>query len=470
MRLQIFFSLLLFVAVPNRMQGAHAATAIQTDTATDDGILQTAKDAYIFGYPLVMMELTRRVMTNFEMASSFGAPMNQFSRKETFPDEKFTAVPKPNCDTYSALAWLNLSNEPLVMEIPNTKGRYFLVPVLDAWTNVIASPGKRTTGTKAQAYLITGPAWKGKVPKQLEQIHSPTNMAWISGRTQVNSEEDGATVVKTIQSGYRLIPFSSYNKQYAPPAGKVDSGISMMAPVKQIYEMPAVVFFNLLNKLMVSNPPFVADSAILKRMKMIGIAPGDTFEMEVFSTAVQDSIKLIPGWCKKHLADIAMKHKRINGWMIQRGLGDYGTRYEQRALIAGRGLGANLDEDAIYPSSVADADGEKYDGAKHNYVLHFDAGKFPPANAFWSLTMYNMDNFLVANPINRFAIGDRNELQKNPDGSIDIYIQKDDPGQMKGSNWLPAPAAPFNLLLRIFWPQEAALDNCWIPPAVQKNE
>jgi hypothetical protein len=462
-----FFSLLVIIPLFNQFPSPGNAQSLSSPP-NDSEIIQTAKEAYIFGYPLVMMEITRRVMTNYENATDRGAPMNQISRKETFPDEKFTAVVKPNCDTYYALAWLDLRREPLVLEIPNTNGRYFLLPIVDAWTNVIASPGKRTTGTAAQKFLITGPGWKGKIPKGMTELHSPTNMAWMAGRTQVNSKDDGVTVVKAIQEGYRLIPLSSYGKQYDPPPGKVDSLISMNPPVKHVFEMPVDAYFNLLNQLMIDNRPAPADSAIVKRIARLGILPGGTFDLKKFSMNVQDSISAIPSWFKKYMADLALKKEKINGWTMSRGLGDYGTNYDLRAMIANRGLGANLDADALYPLSVTDIDGEKYDGSKHQYVLHFDAGKIPPANAFWSLTMYGMDNFLAANPINRFAIGDRNDLKKNPDGSLDIFIQNNSPGEEKASNWLPAPAAPFNLMLRIYWPDESVLNGSWIPPAVVK--
>ncbi len=468
LRCCIFSSLLIFLSFFTLAQSNEASNNTSAVSPVDAQLIQAAKDAYIFGYPLVMMEITRRVMTNYEKATDRGAPMNQIFRKETFPDEKFNTVVKPSCDTYYALAWIDLGQEPFVLEIPNTNGRFYLLPILDAWTNVIASPGKRTTGTASQKFMITGSHWKGKIPRQMTELHSPTNMAWMVGRTQVNSREDGASVVKAIQQSYRLTPLSSYRKRYDPPRSKVDSLISINPPLKQVYEMPVEVYFNLLNQLMVDNPPFPADSAILKRVGPLGISPGRTFDLKKFSDNVQDSIISIPLWFKKYMADLANKKQKINGWTVYRGLGEYGIRYDFRAMISNRGLGANLDADALYPSSTTDADGDKYDGAKYRYVLHFDAGKLPPANAFWSLTMYGMDNFLVANPINRFAIGDRNDLKKNSDGSLDIFIQKDSPGEERASNWLPAPAAPFNLTLRIYWPEEAVLNGSWIPPAVVK--
>jgi hypothetical protein len=158
----------------------------------------------------------------------------------------------------------------------------------------------------------------------------------------------------------------------------------------------------------------------------------------------------------------------VNGWGLTQGLGSYGTQYAFRAGVSYGGLGANLDADAMYPASLKDADGEAYDGSKHNYVLHFDAGKYPPANAFWSLTLYDDNGFLCSNPINKFAIGDRDALMKNKDGSIDIFIQNSSPGDNKKSNWLPVPKGPFNLLLRVYWPKDEMLNGSWAPPGVTK--
>jgi hypothetical protein len=207
----------------------------------------------------------------------------------------------------------------------------------------------------------------------------------------------------------------------------------------------------------------------MKRLALVGIAPGATFDLSSFSANVQDSLKSIPGWAKRFMLSNGLSNAKIvNGWSMNSGLGSYGINYTLRAGVAYNGLGANLDADAMYPSSQIDADGEPYDGSKHNYILHFDAGKTPPANAFWSLTIYNEEGFLVPNPLKRFAIGDRNPLKKNADGSLDLYIQKDNPGKAKENNWLPAPNSLFNLLLRVYWPKEEMINGTWTPPAVTK--
>ena len=443
------------------------------NTGNDEQTIQTLKEAYEFGYPLVVQHITSKIMSNVPkpVPARLMMPFNQLVNADQFPDDKFRNVVRPNCDTYYTLGNLDdVNREPYVLELPDTKGRYYLFPIADAWTNVFFSPGKRTTGTEGQKYLITGPDWKGEVPSSMQQVKSPTSMVLLMGRTQVNSAKDGATAVKKIQEGYKLTPLSAYGKPYTAPLGKVDATLEMKPPNDIAIAMPASDYFNLLNKLMVANPPAAADSLMLKKLAPFGIGPGAAFDASIFSAAVQDSLKSMPEWAKNDMMQHGLEGgKLVNGWVTSRGLGSYGTNYQLRAGIAYGGLGANLDADAMYPSSSVDADGEKYDGAKHSYILHFDAAKTPPANAFWSLTLYSNDGFLCANPISRFAIGDRNPLKKNADGSIDIYIQKDNPGKDKENNWLPAPRGAFNLLLRVYWPKEAMVNGSWQVPGVKKK-
>lgn len=461
--------MIVFLCFACGKQKQNDDTTAPATAENDTEIIQIAKDAYIYGYPLVLMDASKKVMTNAFTANSKNPAVNQVGSLNEFPDDKFRDVVKPNADTYYSMAWLDLGKEPLVLKAPNTNGRYYLLPILDAWTNIFASPGKRTTGTAEKTFLITGPNWKGTVPAGMEQLKSPTDMAWMIGRTQVNSKEDGATAVKKIQQNITLTPLSAYGKAYTGPKAINDPSVSKTPPVQFVKEMSVDAFFSKLNELMVANPAAPDDAEIVAKMKKLGLEPGKPFDISKFSATVQDSLKAIPAWGNKFIAEMALKSKKpVNGWVINHGLGEYKTNYEVRAMVAMVGLGANLDADAIYPMSLIDADGEKFDGSKHNYILHFDAGKLPPVNAFWSLTMYGTDDFMVANPINRFAIGDRNNLKKNADGSVDIYIQKNNPGKDKEKNWLPAPNAQFQLTMRLYWPKEEVIKGNWTPPAVVK--
>lgn len=341
--------------------------------------------------------------------------------------------------------------------------------MLDAYTNVFTSPGSRTTGTKANTFLITGPGWNGTVPSQMKQIKAPTNMVWIIGRTQVNSKEDGDKVVVPLQRQYKLVPLSYWGKSYTPPKATPDSTLSKVGPNEIVQAMPIDEFFNYSNQLMVKNPPSAADKPMLDKFATLGITPGGKFDLGKFNEATREALKKIPADFFAIANDFFTKPKGlVNGWNPMKGtIGSYGTDYSSRAFIAIGGLGANLPEDAIYPSTFSDGQGNSLNGA-NNYVIRFEKGQTPPANAFWSVTMYDPQGYMVENPINRNAIGDRSNLKTNTDGSTDIYIQHNSPGKDKESNWLPAPAGDFNLLLRVYWPKKEMIDGTYKIPSVNK--
>jgi len=428
-----------------------------------------AKEAYIFGYPLVLMDVTRQVGTACPSPTAACAPMNQFANMPTFPDHTFTDVVSPNADTLYSIAWLDLSKEPMVLSVPDTKGRYYLMPMLDAWTNVFASPGSRTSGTGKGDFAIIGPGFKGNLPAGLKKIESPTNLVWIIGRTQTNGKAD-YEAVHAIQKEYKLTPLSAWGKPYTPP-GKVpvDAKVSKEPPVKQVEEMSAQTFFSRFNALMKGNPPAAADAEVMKKFAAIGIAPGKKFSLEGFEPAAQSALEKGVQEAQKEIVAEAKKPqgKVVNGWSIQHNLGKYGTNYLYRAGIAWVGLGANLPVDAIYPMTRVDGEGKPLTG-KNKYVMHFTKDQIPPVKAFWSLTLYNDKQAFVENPLNRYAIGDRDKLKFNADGSLDLYIQHESPGNDKESNWLPAPKDSFNLIMRLYWPKKPVLDGTWAPPPVKQ--
>ncbi len=428
-----------------------------------------AKEAYIFGYPLVLMEVTRRVSTACPSPTAMCAPMNQFANMPAFPGPTFTDVVSPNADTLYSSAWLDLSKEPMVLSVPDTKGRYYLMPMLDAWTNVFASPGSRTTGTGKGDFAIVGPGFKGKLSAGLKKIESPTNLVWIIGRTQTNGKAD-YEAVHAIQKEYKLIPLSAWGKPYTPPAKvPVDAKVSKEPPVEQVSKMSPETFYSRLNALIKANPPAAADAEAMKKFAAIGIAPGKKYSLEGFDAATQGALEKGVQEAKKEIVAEGKKPrgKVVNGWLISYDLGSYGTKYLYRAAIAWVGLGANLPEDAIYPMTRVDGEGKPLTG-KNKYVMHFAKDQIPPVKAFWSLTLYNDKQAFVENPINRYAIGDRDKLKLNPDGSLDLYIQHESPGKDKESNWLPAPNDSFNLVLRLYWPKKSALDGTWAPPPVKQ--
>ena len=439
----------------------------KTTTLSAQEAQSIAVDAYIYGFPLVMMDMTSKIMTNVPNAGAFTSPVNQFAHLDVFPDPNFTAVATASVDTLYSTAFLDLSDEPIVLHVPDTDDRYYLMQIMDAWTNVFDSPGTRTTGALSGDFVITGPFWDGSIPEGTTQIKSPTNLVWILGRTQTNGVSDYDSV-HAIQKQYALTPLSSFGKSYLPPKDlSVDSKIDMKtATVNQVAAMDATTFFDRFSLLMQDNPASSADSEALKKFEKIGLVPGKPFNTDKIDS---ETLDLAVKAAHQKISDEWKIFGTVsNGWQIVTGLGTYGTDYTTRAMISWYAIGANLQEDAMYPKTSIDADGDALNG-KNKYVIHFAADKTPPVNAFWSITLYNSEQFFVKNSIDKYAIGDRDNLVFNNDGSLDIYIQNETP-QGKESNWLPSPQENFTLVMRMYWPQPEILSGEWTPPAVDLLE
>jgi len=442
---------------------AAAAKALETEA------LAIGVEAVVYGLPLVITDITMRKATNVATSAGFAAPVNQLANVRAFPTAEFKDVVRANVDTLYSNAFMDVGNEPMVLSVPDTKGRYYLMPMMDGWTNVFASPGKRTTGTKAGHFAITGPGWTGTLPKGVEELKSPTAIVWMIGRTQTNGPKDYAAV-HAIQDQFKLVPLSAFGKPYKAPPGVVDPGIDAKTPpVEQVAKMSAATFFGRLATLMKANPPPAADAPMLARLAKIGIVPGQPFDAARLDPAVARGLeKSVETAIPKLQAAVKTAGQLQNGWRIPSPLlGNYGTDYGTRAVVALYGLGANLPADAMYPSAFVGGDGKPLDGASR-YVLHFDKGQTPPANAFWSVTMYNAQSFFVDNPDNRYAISSWMPLKRNKDGSLDLYVQRESPGKDRDANWLPAAQGEFNVTMRIYWPKPDALDGKWSPPALVK--
>jgi hypothetical protein len=435
----------------------------------EDFILAT--DAYIYGYPLVTMEMTRRVITNVTAPVGTRGPMGQIIKLREYPNASFKDVTAPNADTLYTTAFFDVGKEPWVLSVPDMNGRYALFPMLDGWTTVFQVPGKRTTGTGAQTYAVTGPGWKGTLPAGVKEYKSPTSIVWLLGRIYCTGTPEDYAEVHKLQDEFKLVPLSSYGKPYMPPAGTVDPSIDMKTAVReQVNRMDAVAYFTLLCKLMKENPPAAVDAPQLAKFASIGIVPGQDFDATKLKA---DFVKRVPevGFDRIMLQfKINKDVKDENGWAYTTKTGIYGTDYLMRALVTAIGLGANRPQDAVYPTSMKDGEGRKYNG-ENKYVMHFPEGELPPAQGFWSLTMYDSSYFFVNNSLNRYSISARQNLKSNPDGSTDLYIQKDSPGADKESNWLPAPPGDFILMLRLYWPDESdpsIIDGSWKIPPVKK--
>ncbi len=427
-------------------------------------------DAYIYFYPLVSMDITRLQSTNVEPGKEFAkGPMNMFVSVPEYPPADLKIVVRVNFDTLYSVAWLDLTKEPLIVSAPDTDGRYYLLPMLDMWTDVFASPGWRTTGTQAGNFLVTPPGWTGEVPSGFSHIPAPTPYVWVIGRTKTDGPADYPAVNK-IQAGYKVTPLSGWGKPPAQMAVEIDPSVDMKtAPKTQVDTMPAGKYFAYAAELMKLHPPHVTDQPIIAQMKRLGIEPGKSFDIDNVDAVVRDALEAAPAEGQKLMAwKLPMLARVANGWSMNTDtMGVYGNYYLKRAIIAQQGLGANLPEDAIYPLNLGDEAGKPLNGA-NKYTMHFAKGATPPVNAFWSITLYDEEGFQVGNALNRFALSSYMPFKTNADGSLDLYFQNESPGKDLEANWLPAPKEPFNLTMRLYAPTPDALTGKWNPPPVKQ--
>jgi hypothetical protein len=429
-----------------------------------DDVRTLSTEAYVYLYPLATMEATRRQALNSspEARPGFGPP-NRLHHLRAFPGADFRTVVRPNFDTLYSSAWIDLSHGPVRVHAPDTEDRYFMLPMLDMWTDVFANPGKRTTGTEAQDFILVGPGDAGTVRPDGTVIEAPTPWVWIIGRTQTNGPDDYAAV-NAVQDGFEVEPLGE------EPAFEVDPGADIATePLRIVEGMSAVEFFAYASEPLATNPPHATDNDVLARIRGLGIVPGTAFDQDAFSAAETEELEAGVADAKaKIAAALPRVGTRANGWTLNtETMGVYGNHYLKRAMVTQVGLGANPPEDAIYPLLIADADGSPTDGDT-DYTIHFDADALPPVAAFWSITMYDAEGFQVPNELDRFAIGDRDPLAYNPDGSLDIYIQKDNPGPDRVANWLPSASGPSGITMRLYAPGPEALDGSWVPPGVRR--
>ena len=442
-----------------------AATALTEEEAHAIGV-----EAYLYFYPLVTMEVTREQLTNQESGpGSLGGPMNQFANIPAFPTAEMKAVVRPNFDTLYSSGWLDLTKEPVVVSAPDTGGRYYLLPMLDMWSDVFASPGWRTTGTQAENFLVTPPGWTGMTPDGFTQIKAPTPYVWIIGRTKTDGPADYDAVHK-VQAGYKITPLSQWGKEPVPPVVKIDPAVDMKtSPKVTVDTMKAGPYFARAAELLKLHPPHITDQPIIARLERIGFEVGKSFDLNAADPAIQKGLESAPEDAQKLMQwKIPTMARVANGWSMNTDtMGVYGNYYLKRAMIAQVGLGANLPEDAIYPLDLADSRVIRSTApiptrsistkAKHRQRKPSGRSRFtiPPGSRSQI-------------PLNRFAVSSWMPFKYNPDGSLDLYFQNESPGADKETNWLPAPRGPYNLTMRVYAPKSDALTGKWNPPPVVK--
>ncbi len=427
-------------------------------------------EAYAYGFPLVMMDVTRAVTTATPTAGQYAAPINQFARMRTYVDPDFKNVVRISRSSLWSFGFVDLKEQPIVFTQPDTKGRYVVTQLLNMWTDDFASIGSRTTGTGAGNFLIAGPGWAGTAPADVKAtFRSPTRFAWVLTQMACGSPDEYAAI-NALQDGLALTPLSAWGKDYKPPATlPVDATVDLTAtPYDQLRLMTGRAFFQRLASLLTDNPPYEADKPMLATLRKIGIEPGKAFDPAEVDPVILKGLDRVPNdiWGKLTVGPYSAP--TVNGWQNPLNLGRYGTDYETRALIAWLGLGALTSDDAVYPSAFVDGNGQVLDGAAR-YVVHFDKDQiFPSHSGVWSISAYR-ENFYVRNAIERYGLLSSMPLKYNPDGSLDVFIQNSSPGPEKESNWLPCPPSlPFNVTVRVYQPKPSLLDGTYkLPPLVR---
>lgn len=445
----------------NETQPAKLAEA-NTKVLSEDEQWEIIADAYTFTFPLVIMDWTKKSVTNTDAPDLAGhAPLNQLIHAQNLATAKTKFVVTPNVDTVYTQAWLSLAEEPMVFIMPKTD-RYYKTQVLDAWTN---TPAVLESGS----YLIAREGYGGEVPHGLEVVEVPTDMIWMLTRILVQGEED-MTNVSAIQRDMQLLPLSAYQsfEPYTPPNGEYKEE-NAVVPLKAALAMGTAAYFDRANELMAANPPFDADAEMLERLAKIGVGPGFIFDSsEILGNArkrwkdMKDSLAAsFPGLAREYGAALGV-------WTyFDEPIGNYGSVYDYRTLTAYGGLGANPLSVALYAKAATDVNGIQLNG-QNEYVLHFDT--LPPIrrNGFWSITAYGEDDFLIRNEIDRYSVNDRSKFILNEDGTLDIILSLTRPENT--DNWLPVCPDDYHLFMRIYTPDMDRIDGGWIAPTIEKNK
>jgi hypothetical protein len=436
---------------------AAATTPAPARPNPNDALKRLAAEVYVYAFPLVLMDVTREIAVA-------RTPVNTFDHDRRAADPA-TQGAFPNPDVLYTRAWLDLAKEPLVLSFPESRDRYYVMPMLDAWTNVFSSPGVRTTGADKRDFAIVGPFSKVTVPDDLTPIKAPTDVVWVVGRIEA-AGKGGVAAAAKLQDRFVATPLSQWKKRGPKPAPVTAARVDATTPpAAQVDAMDAGRYFARVAALLPRNPPAKEDAAMVDKMARLGLVAGQPFDLAkldsekaaVISDGVKTAREAMATGLRSDLGELR------NGWSIYLGTGRYGANYGLRAVTAAVNLGANAPEDAIFATATFDAQGRRLTGT-NRYVLHFNKDASPPVEAFWSLSMYDENRRLVANPLSRYDLGDKDGLTRNPDGSLDLYIQRESPGADKASNWLPAPGGPFAVMLRLYWPKQDVLDRRWSPP------
>ena len=447
------------------MSAAETSTSTEAKQAYVMGV-----QAYIWGYPMVVMQRSRDAMTKggdapvtadvFNKTGQYFAPVNQVATAWGMLGPKYTAVQSANSDTMYSVTFYDVSEEPYVLHLPDAEGRYYTYQFIDAWTNNYHYASTRTMGSQNQKYALVAPGWKGKLPNGVTRVGSPTPTGFIIGRWYVADQAD-VSAVNALQQKVTMTPLGKYGTSYTPPKVPVVAAKDYSGQLG---------FFEQLGDTLAINGAPTADDGLLGLLGTIGLSVDHGFD----ASGLSDDEKKALGQAAKDgeemlAAASAGLGTEVNGWQLAPVLDAYfGTDYMTRAAIGYQAMFENTPIEAYYPSVFNDVDGKVLDGSKGNYTMRFEKGKTPPVGAFWSTSMYDAKKrLMVANPIDRYKIGSADNLTVADDGSTTLYIQAESPGKEHEGNWLPAPKEPFYMLFRMYLPDIEILNGQYDLPGVK---
>jgi hypothetical protein len=470
-------TLVVWLAASGCSRPSQAAPAATPGASAQHSVTLTearaiARDAYVYGYPMVDSYRIQHAYFVDSKNPEYKAPWNQIRNipRVFTPEDK--AVQTPNSDTPYSMAGLDLRAEPIVLTVPAIeKNRYFSIQLVDLYTHNFDYIGSRGTGNDGGSFLIAGPRWTGEAPKGVKKVsRSETELVLAVYRTQLFNPNDLANV-KKIQDGYKVQPLSEFLGQPSPVAGPP---ITFMQPLTPEAQKTSLQFFNLLNFLLTYSPTVSSETALMDRFAKIGIGAGKTLDLNALAPDMKQALEqgMADGW--KEYSDF--KSSEIDTGKLTSG-DLFGTRdylknnYLYRMAAAALGIYGNSKAEAMYPFYTLDEKKEKLDAATGRYTIRFAPGELPPVNAFWSVTMYNLpQNLLVSNPINRYLLNASMlpKFARDSDGGLTFYIQNESPGKAKEANWLPAPKGPFFLAMRLYWPKDEATNGRWVAPPLKR--
>ena len=457
-------------AAPSAETAKDAESAISAEEAS-----AIAEDAYVYAFPMMESYRTMYVQAIDRTAPGYLGPFNHMAHKTELLGPEFEDVVRPNNDTMYSLAWLDLRSQPIVITVPEVKDRYYSVQLVDMFTHNLGYLGTRATGGEYGSYVIAGPRWQGTKPGDAEAVfRSESNFVYCIVRIEVRSPED-VRAVRELQERTLLTPMNVFLGRSRVPAA---DGITF--PSYDDIKAKSAGFIDLFNFLLGQVAIVPQERELMARFVRIGVRPGAQAASLALSPALRNALGAGVGRGIMALSEAAADPSKLedvivraeHGWEGM--VGVFGSGEVMRPHYLVRGVGAmvglygNDAAEAYYPIGTKDAAGNPLDGSKHRYVMRFDKDQMPQVDAFWSMTMYSLPKqLMVKNPIDRYSIGDRSEVQYGKDGSLTIYIQRDSPGKKRESNWLPAPNGPFSVQFRMYLPKPEALDPLYLPPPIR---